>query len=122
MKLHLISITLITVVATMCLLQSNAQSVDSVSGLIQAEGWETVEATCTECHSALLITQNSGSRSVWKSRIVWMQDSQGLRQLQSAEEAVILSYLETNYGPKESSRRAGIPAHLLPTNPYPVEQ
>lgn len=122
MKLNSLSITFGTAVTTMCLLQSNAQSVDSNSGLIQAEGWETVEATCTECHSAQLITQNSGSRAVWKSRITWMQDSQGLRQLQRSEEAVILSYLETNYGPKDSSRRAGIPVHLLPANPYPVEQ
>ena len=109
--------------ATAALVSTNhAQSVDPTSGLILAEGWETVQSTCTECHSAQLITQNSGSCAVWKSRITWMQDSQGLRQLQSSEEDIILSYLEEQYGPKEASRRAGLPPELLPENPYPVAE
>lgn len=122
MKIKAAITILAPLLTSLFLLQSHAQSGGSASGLVEAEGWETVQATCTECHSAQLITQNSGSRAVWKSRITWMQDSQGLRQLEAAEESVILSYLETNYGPKESSRRAGIPGHLLPANPYPVAQ
>lgn len=101
---------------------SSAQDMDSDTGLIIAEGWDTVRSTCTECHSAEIITQNSGSRAVWQSRIRWMQDTQGLQELAPSIEDMILHYLELNYGPKQASRRASIPAHLLPANPYPVDQ
>ena len=98
-----------------------AQDTDSASGLIIAEGWETVRSVCTECHSAQLITANAGSRSVWQSRIRWMQDSQGMQALAAAVEATILDYLAAEYGPRQASRRAGLPAALLPANPYPLQ-
>jgi hypothetical protein len=98
-----------------------AQQTDNDTGLIIADGWDTVRATCTECHSAQLITQNSGSRAVWQSRIEWMQDTQGLQQLVPELEDIILQYLSDNYGPKQASRRAGLPSHLMPANPYPVD-
>lgn len=107
---------------TACLLVSSAtaqsdQAIDSDTGLIQAPGWLDVKETCTECHSAQMILQNSGSRSVWKSRIVWMQETQGLGPLSNAQEDSILSYLTTNYGQKEATRRPVIPTHLMPINP-----
>ncbi len=102
-------------------LTTSAQETDGATGLIIAEGWETVQSTCTECHSAQLITSNSGSEAVWKSRIIWMQETQGLRQLESAEETTILNYLSGHYGQKESSRRPGLAANLMPENPYPVD-
>ena len=105
---------------TLFLSTAVAQPSDPATGLVQAEGWETVRETCTMCHAAQLITQNSGSRAVWKSRISWMQDTQGLRQLAAEEEDVILSYLAAQYGPKESTRRAGLAPQLMPMNPYPV--
>ena len=97
---------------------SSAQEIDSFSGLKISEGWLQVQATCTECHSAQLISQNSGSREVWKSRLRWMQDTQGLSQLTINLEDTILDYLASNYGQKPASRRAGIPAQLMPDNPY----
>lgn len=106
----------ITLVAAGPLAQ--AQEVDAASGFITAQGWELVQSTCTVCHSAQIIVQNSGSREVWKSRIVWMQETQGLQQLEPDVEASILDYLEANYGPKAASRRAGLAANLLPENPY----
>ena len=97
---------------------SSAQEIDSFSGLKISEGWLQVQATCTECHSAQLISQNSGSREVWKSRLRWMQDTQGLGQLTINLEDTILDYLASNYGQKATSRRAGIPDQLMPGNPY----
>jgi hypothetical protein len=97
---------------------SSAQEIDSFSGLKISEGWLQVQATCTECHSAQLISQNSGSREVWKSRLRWMQDTQGLGQLTINLEDTILDYLASNYGQKAASRRAGIPDQLMPGNPY----
>lgn len=100
------------------LCSSSAQEVDTETGLIINSGWQQVQTTCTTCHSAQLITQNSGSREVWHSRILWMQDTQGLQQLAPELEATILDYLAENYGPKAATRRAGLAAHLLPANPY----
>ena len=97
---------------------STAQQTERITGLIQEDGWQVVQANCTACHTAQIITQNSGSRTVWKSRIVWMQDTQGLGELSSDTENAILDYLVTHYGQKDASRRASIPAHLLPANPY----
>jgi len=98
--------------------QLSAQdSADRVSGLIQATGWEEVQANCTKCHSAQMITQNSGNREVWKSRILWMQETQGLAQLGNKTENAILGYLAANYGQKDASRRSGLAAHLMPINP-----
>jgi hypothetical protein len=77
------------------------------TGLIAAEGWETVRATCTACHSAKLVTQNKATRDGWKNMIVWMQETQGLWDLGDQENA-ILDYLAANYAPEESSRRANL--------------
>ena len=95
----------------------SGQDIDDESGLIQAEGWEVVKSTCTECHAGMMITQNAGNLAVWESRIRWMQETQGLRALSGEEEATILKYLSANYPQNASSRRAGLPTHLLPTNP-----
>lgn len=98
--------------------QADAQQRDRVSDLIKQDGWQLVQANCTECHTAQIIVQNSGSREVWKSRIVWMQQTQGLGQLSIDIENGILDYLASNYGQKSSSRRLGLAEHLLPANPY----
>lgn len=97
-----------------------AQETDSDTGLIKAEGWEMVKGRCTVCHSAKLVTQNSGSRGHWESLIRWMQDTQGLWQFEPDVETTILDYLAENYGPKESSRRLPLPRTERPDNPYPT--
>ena len=97
---------------------TSAQDTESVERLIVDDGWQAVQENCTECHSTLLITQNSGSKTVWESRIRWMQETQGLQQLEESLEESILNYLAQNYGQKESSRRASLPAILMPDNPY----
>ena len=108
------ALTLLLMTATVSV---SGQDIDDESGLKKAEGWEVVKSTCTECHAGMMITQNAGNLAVWESRIRWMQETQGLRALSGEEEATILSYLSVNYPQKASSRRAGLSAHLLPTNP-----
>ena len=95
----------------------NAQQIDNVTGLVMDEGWQLIQSNCIECHSAQLIVQNSGTREVWKSRLLWMQQTQGLGQLSSTVENGILDYLAANYGQKSITRRAGIASSLLPPNP-----
>ncbi len=79
--------------------------VDKETGLIVAPGFEDVKETCTVCHSPKLITQNRSDRDGWLEMIRWMQDKQGLQELESALENRILDYLAANYGPTEASRR-----------------
>ncbi|MFK7863080.1 MAG: hypothetical protein AB8B95_02525 [Pseudohongiellaceae bacterium] len=109
-SLALIALTLSAGTAT-------AQTIDNDTGLIEGAGWQVVAQNCTQCHSAQMITQNSGTRAVWKSRILWMQETQGLEELSENTEEAILGYLAQHYGQKEYSRRSGLAAHLMPTNP-----
>ncbi|NQV71345.1 MAG: hypothetical protein HQ498_15065 [Pseudohongiella sp.] len=102
---------------TIALLHLSASYAQEATGLIREDGWQSVQENCTRCHTTQMITQNSGSREVWKSRIVWMQATQGLEQLNANVEASILDYLATNYGPRAVSRRAGLGEHLLPDIP-----
>ena len=90
-------------------------AVDHQSGLLKAEGFNLVLAHCSACHSPTLITQNAMSRGRWLETIRWMQDTQKLWPLGEAE-PVILDYLSTWYGPKQSARRAPLTPHLLPAN------
>ena len=96
---------------------STAQESTAAGELVQEEGWLLVRDNCTECHSSQIIVQNSGNREVWKSRIEWMQSSQGLGELGSELEGEILDYLTSNYGQKPASRRQALPTHLMPSNP-----
>ncbi len=79
------------------------------TGLVFAEGFDVVRATCTACHSAKLITQNRATREGWKDIIHWMQETQGLWDL-GKQEGVILDYLAAYYAPEEIGRRANLEA------------
>ena len=114
---HIFALPLLT---ALLLNQAQAQDIDPDTGLVVGPGWRDVVSTCTECHSPLLITQNAGNRAVWRSRIRWMQETQGLRLLPANLEETILDYLTTHYGEKAPSRRAPLPQDLLPDNPYPT--
>ncbi|MGB8714370.1 MAG: hypothetical protein WCD50_14770 [Onishia taeanensis] len=105
--------------ATLLLAQpALAEDTDPETGLVIAEGWQVVSANCTVCHSAKLVTQNSGSRNHWQGLIRWMQDTQGLWAFTPEMEATILDYLTAHYGPKEGARRPPLAPSLLPPNPY----
>jgi len=101
---------------------SLAQETDRTTGLIIAEGWQAVAGNCLECHSAQMITQNAGNKAIWRSRIRWMQSTQGLGILAPELEADILDYLSRNYGERAPTRRAAIPRALMPANPYPTTE
>ncbi|WP_296705835.1 cytochrome C [Algoriphagus sp.] len=77
-----------------------ADGKDVETGLLAGEGLELVKANCTACHSSALILQNRFSRETWKSKIEWMQETQGLWDLGNTE-PIILDYLAANYAPEE---------------------
>ncbi len=95
-----------------------AEQSGPANGFVEDGDWQLVQANCTECHSALLITQNAGNRAVWRSRLLRMRQNHGMDELDSAVEARILDYLTAHYGPRNSARRMPLAAHLLPENPY----
>ena len=92
---------------------ANARELDPESRLVIAPGFQTVKTQCTVCHSSKLIIQNRADRNGWLQMIRWMQRSQGLWPL-GPNEAVILDYLEANYAPTSSGRRAPLPASQMP--------
>nr|WP_298415710.1 hypothetical protein [uncultured Halomonas sp.] len=106
------------VIAAFLPLASHAQETDPATGFVIDEGWQVVNANCTACHSAKLVTQNSGSRHRWEYLIRWMQKTQGLWQFQPEMENTILDYLAKHYGPKEDARRPPLARELMPDNPY----
>ena len=91
---------------------------DPTTGFIIAPGWEITRNNCIACHSASLVTQNSGSPAHWLSMIRWTQETQGLWQFDDTTENTILEYLSSSYGPKADARRPGLRADQMPKNPY----
>ena len=75
------------------------------TGLAHDENFELVRAVCTSCHSAKLITQNRATREGWRDMIRWMQATQKLPDLGTAE-PTILDYLAKHYAPENKGRRA----------------
>lgn len=91
-----------------------AADVDERTGLIVADGWETVRIHCGGCHSHRLVTSQGASRQTWLDIIRWMQATQNLWQFDEATEDRILDYLAENYPPQRNRRRAPIPPWQLP--------
>ncbi|WP_339706622.1 hypothetical protein [Algoriphagus aquimarinus] len=77
---------------------------DVETGLLAGDGLELVKANCTACHSSALILQNRFTREGWHSKIVWMQETQGLWDL-GGNESIILDYLAANYAPQAPQGR-----------------
>ena len=92
--------------------------VDKETGFIIAEHWETVRNTCTECHSAKLVTAQRGDRKTWTDLIRWMQATQGLQKLDANTEDKILQYLSANYAAKARGRRAPLSPLSVHPKPY----
>jgi len=77
------------------------------TGLKEGEGLMTVVNNCTNCHSALLVTQNRMSADRWRTTIKWMQETQNLWDLGKNEE-IIINYLVTHYPPQKKGRRMNL--------------
>ena len=94
---------------------------DPFTGLKKTGDWELVRNNCIPCHSARLITQQSGTADQWLAMIRWMQKKQNLWQFSADDEAKIIAYLAENYPPRENRRRAALPPEQMPPNPYARE-
>ena len=95
---------------------------DPISGLKMTGDWQIVRSACTACHSAKLITQQTGSAEQWLIMIRWMQKKQNLWQFDAVTEEKIINYLAENYPPRQSQRRAALSPEMMPPNPYAPPQ
>ena len=82
-------------------------SLDATTGLVLAPGLTTVKENCLRCHSPKLITTKRATREGWLTTIRWMQQTQGLGDLGTAE-PVILDYLTRHYAPTQTGRRPAL--------------
>jgi virginiamycin B lyase len=80
------------------------QAARATDELAQGDGREIVEASCTSCHEATVITRSSGyTRAHWDALIATMA------ALPADQKAPVLDYLAQNYPPAHNPR----PARLL---------
>ena len=98
--------------------ESDETKTDPFTGMIVAENWEIVRNHCVVCHSAKQFLRQRGDRRTWASILRWMRTDQGMWRLDRATEDRILDYLASYYASGPASRRAPIPADLMPPNPY----
>lgn len=77
------------------------------SGLIADDQFPLIQQHCFSCHSGRLIAQNRMDREGWTDLIRWMQETQNLWKL-GADEPGVLDYLERNYAPQNTGRRANL--------------
>ena len=82
----------------------STKDTDVATGLYLDPNLKHVQAHCTGCHSAKLITMNRFTREGWKEKIVWMQQTQKLWDLGDAE-PLVLDYLAKYYAPEERPLR-----------------
>lgn len=101
-------------ILALCSSGATFAEVDETTGLLIADGWQTVRVHCGGCHSHKLVTAQRADRQTWLDMIRWMQQTQNLWQFDAATEAVILDYLAENYPPKRNRRRAPIARSLMP--------
>lgn len=97
-----------------CKLGSKSE-INPDTGLIIDPDSPLVEANCLACHGSNLITNMHASRKAWLAAIRWMQDSEGLWEIEPEDEEKILNYLEKYYGEKYDTRRR-IPLAILLQN------
>ncbi|CAI2717119.1 hypothetical protein [Nitrospina watsonii] len=95
-----------------------AQEDDPNAGLPQGQGRDAVIANCTACHNAALILQNRMSRSAWDALITWMQEEQGLWELEPEVRNSILDYLAKHQGPGAPSGQGDAALHPNPMYEY----
>lgn len=93
---------------------SQGRELEPSTGLVLAEDWDLVASRCIRCHSLSQFLKQRGTRSTWQGVIDWMQATQGLEEFGDDIEERIVDYLATHYAPDAASRRAPLPAYLLP--------
>ncbi len=80
----------------LALLTQAESSSDSI--LKPGRGRDIVTAACTQCHTGEIIVASHMSRKTWDTTLTWMQETQGLAELEPDIRALILDYLVLTQG------------------------
>lgn len=72
------------------------------SGLKPGDGRDVVWAACTNCHTAEIIIASHMSRKTWNTTLTWMEETQGLTEIEPDTRELILDYLELTQGLEEA--------------------
>ncbi|GJL77863.1 MAG: hypothetical protein NPINA01_08520 [Nitrospinaceae bacterium] len=100
-----------------------AEQEDVYQGLRPGDGRDIVFGNCTICHSASIILQHHMSREAWDKTITWMQQEQGMWELEPGDRKSILNYLSKYQGPDqnqykiEKKRKNTMYEFYYPVNP-----
>ena len=70
----------------------------SDKNLRPGEGRDLVSAACTLCHTAEIILASHMSRKTWDTTLSWMEQTQGLAELEPDIRERILDYLVETQG------------------------
>jgi len=84
-----------------------AEDNDIAQGLLLGKGRDLVLENCTICHSTSIILQNHMTREAWDKTITWMQEEQGMWELESADRKSILDYLSSFQGADQNKHTDG---------------
>mgnify|MGYP000207743377 CR=1 FL=1 len=97
---------------------------DPYQGLPEGPGRDTVLGNCTVCHNAAIIMQNAMSRKKWDELITWMQEEQGMWELDAETRNTILDYLAKfrglDAGGKDTRRPGTNPMYQYHYSPNPL--
>ena len=72
-----------------------------------ARGGQIFLTNCTACHNFKLVAAQGLSRSQWDDSLTWMTTRHNMADIQGADRALILDYLEKHYPPRAPSRAGG---------------
>jgi hypothetical protein len=111
-----VALALVAVVAVMVVLAgASAQTPGSAftpqderpEDLPEGPGREETFYACTACHNFKLVAAQGMSRPQWDDSLTWMTTRHNMADIQGAERALILDYLEKHYPPRAPSRAGG---------------
>ena len=102
----------------LALLAQVESSSDSV--LKPGQGRDIVTAACTHCHTAEIIVASHMSRKTWDTTLTWMQQTQGLVELEPDIRALILDYLVLTQGLDDEAESGSSPWASPLYRPNPI--
>ena len=75
--------------------------------LPEGRGREETFYACTACHNFKLVAAQGMSRAQWNDSLAWMTSRHNMADIQGAERALLLDYLEKHYPPRAPARAGG---------------
>jgi hypothetical protein len=75
--------------------------------LPEGRGREETFYACTACHNFKLVAAQGLTRAQWDDSLSWMTTRHNMPDIQGAERALILDYLEKHYPPRAPARVGG---------------